>query len=82
MFTVNELTAEAIRRAYEDGGEPAGVVELRWQIGAIYLVLSSPSCRSGLRAHYAGSSRVGPDLAPANFSGESELARNITSLAS
>ena len=29
MFTVDELTAEAIRRAYEDGGELAGVVELR-----------------------------------------------------
>ena len=29
MFTVDEPTAEAIRRAYEDGGELAGVVELR-----------------------------------------------------
>jgi hypothetical protein len=29
MFTVDEATAEAIRRAYEDGGELAGVVELR-----------------------------------------------------
>jgi hypothetical protein len=29
MFTVDEATAEAIRRAYQDGGELAGVVELR-----------------------------------------------------
>jgi hypothetical protein len=29
MFTVDEATAAAIRRAYEDGGELAGVVELR-----------------------------------------------------
>ena len=29
MFTVDEATAEAIRRAYEDRGELAGVVELR-----------------------------------------------------
>jgi hypothetical protein len=29
MFTVDEPTAEAIRRAYDDGGELAGVVELR-----------------------------------------------------
>lgn len=29
MFTVDEPTAEAIRRAVDDGGELAGVVELR-----------------------------------------------------
>jgi hypothetical protein len=29
MFAVDERTAEAIRRAYEDGGELAGAVELR-----------------------------------------------------
>ena len=29
MFTVDEPTAEAIRRAVENGGELAGVVELR-----------------------------------------------------
>jgi hypothetical protein len=29
MFTVDEQTAEAIRRAYEGGGELAGAVELR-----------------------------------------------------
>jgi hypothetical protein len=29
MFTVDEPTAAAIRRAVEDGGELAGVVELR-----------------------------------------------------
>jgi hypothetical protein len=29
MFTVDERTVEAIRRAYEQGGELAGVVELR-----------------------------------------------------
>jgi hypothetical protein len=29
MFTVDEPTAEAIRRAFEDGGELAGVIELR-----------------------------------------------------
>jgi hypothetical protein len=29
MFTVNEAAAAAIRRAYEEGGELAGVVELR-----------------------------------------------------
>src|SRR4051794_15286407 len=29
MFTVDEVTAEAIRRAYDEGGELAGVVEFR-----------------------------------------------------
>lgn len=29
MFTVDEPTAAAIRRAFDDGGELAGVVELR-----------------------------------------------------
>ena len=29
MFVVDEETAEAIRRAWEQGGELAGVVELR-----------------------------------------------------
>ena len=29
MFAVDEPTAEAIRRAYHEGGELAGVVELR-----------------------------------------------------
>jgi hypothetical protein len=29
MFMVDEKTAEAIRRAYEESGELAGVVELR-----------------------------------------------------
>ena len=29
MFMVDEATAEAIRRAYEDGGEPAGAVEFK-----------------------------------------------------
>ena len=29
MFSVDEATAEAIRRAYDEGGELAGVVEFR-----------------------------------------------------
>ncbi len=29
MFTVDEATADAIRRAYEEDGELAGVVEFR-----------------------------------------------------
>ena len=29
VFTVDELTAEAVREAYEESGELAGVVELR-----------------------------------------------------
>ena len=29
MFTVDEATAEAIRRAYDEGGELSGIVELR-----------------------------------------------------
>ena len=29
MFTVDEPTAEAIRRAYEEGGELAGIVEFK-----------------------------------------------------
>ena len=29
MFSVDEVTAEAIRRAYEDGGELAGAVEFK-----------------------------------------------------
>ena len=29
MFTVDEATAEAIRRAYDEGGELSGIVEFR-----------------------------------------------------
>ncbi len=29
MFAVDDVTAEAIRRAYHEGGELAGVIELR-----------------------------------------------------
>jgi hypothetical protein len=29
MFTVNEVTAEAIRQAYDQGGELSAVIELR-----------------------------------------------------
>ena len=32
VFVVDEETAEAIRRAWEEGGEPAGVVELRQEV--------------------------------------------------
>jgi hypothetical protein len=29
MFVVDEATAEAIRRAFDDGGELSGIVEFR-----------------------------------------------------
>ena len=35
MFVVDEETAAAIRRAWEEGGELAGVVELRWRFPLI-----------------------------------------------
>jgi hypothetical protein len=35
MFCVDEATAELIRRAYEEGGELAAVVELRQHFPAI-----------------------------------------------
>ena len=35
MFTVSESAAEAIRRAYQDGGELSAVVELRRQFPGI-----------------------------------------------
>ena len=35
MFVVDEETAAAIRRAWEEGDELAGVVELRWRLPLI-----------------------------------------------
>jgi hypothetical protein len=35
MFAVDEPTAEAIRRAYEDGGELAGIAEFRRRFPSI-----------------------------------------------
>src|SRR5439155_1594890 len=35
MFTVDEATAEAIRRAYDEGGELSGIVEFRWHFPLI-----------------------------------------------
>ena len=35
MFVVDEVTAEAIRRAWYEGGELFGIVELRWHFPLI-----------------------------------------------
>ena len=42
MFAVNEVAAEAIRRAYAEGGELSGVAELRRHFP---LVADSPDVR-------------------------------------
>ncbi len=46
MFAVDDVAAEAIRRAYEDGGELAGVVELRKHFP---LIGDNPDVRSFVR---------------------------------
>ena len=47
MFVVDEKTAEAIRRAWEEGGELAGVVELRRHFP---LITDNASARRCVRA--------------------------------
>jgi hypothetical protein len=49
MFTVDEHTAEAIRRAYEQGGELAGVVELRRRFPLIADNANARLCVSAIR---------------------------------
>ncbi len=44
MFVVDEATADAIRRAWHDGGELAGVVELRRHFPLITDPVRARSC--------------------------------------
>ncbi len=46
MFAVDEVAAEAIRRAYEESGELAGVVELRRHFP---LIADNPDVRAFVR---------------------------------
>ena len=59
MFVVDEETAEAIRRAWEEGGELAGVVELRRHFP---LIADNEQARRCVRAIVGwGQSRPAPD---------------------
>jgi len=59
VFVVDEETAAAIRRAWEEGGEPAGVVELRRHFP---LIADNAQARRCVRAIVGwGAPRPGPD---------------------
>ena len=58
MFTVDEPTAAAIRRAFDDGGELAGVVELRR-----YFPLISDNAKAGECVRIIAGWKPGPDRA-------------------
>ena len=58
MFAVDERTAEAIRRAYEDGGELAGVVELRRHFP---LIADNSHARLCVRRHCRLEAAAGSD---------------------
>jgi hypothetical protein len=58
---VDEETAEAIRRAWEGGGEPAGVVELRRHFP---LITDNAQARLCVRAIVGWGSRAAPDQEP------------------
>ena len=58
MFVVDEETAAAIRRAWEDGGELAGVVELRRHFP---LITDNEQARRCVRAIVGWGSRPIPD---------------------
>jgi hypothetical protein len=71
MFAVDERTAEAIRRAYEDGGELAGAVELRRHFPLIADNSHARLCVRAIAGWKAlpdpnlGTSRTGPAARPA-----------------
>ena len=58
MFVVDEETAAAIRRAWEDGGELAGVVELRRHFP---LITDNAQARRCVRTIVGWASRPAPD---------------------
>ncbi len=58
MFVVDEASAEAIRRAWEEGGELAGVVELCRHFP---LITDNAHARLRVRAIVGWRSRPAPD---------------------
>ena len=58
MFVVDEKTAEAIRRAWEEGGEPPGVVGLRRHFP---LISDNANARRCVRAIVGWAPRPAPD---------------------
>ena len=58
MFVVDEETAAAIRRAWQEGGELAGVVELRRHFP---LITDDTQARRCVRAIVGWESRPAPD---------------------
>ena len=58
MFVVDEATAAAIRRAWEEGGELAGVVELRRHFP---LIADDANARRCMRAIVAWEARPTSD---------------------
>ena len=58
MFVVDEETAAAIRRAWEDGGELAGVVELRRHFP---LITDNAQARRCVRTIVGWTPRPAPD---------------------
>ena len=61
MFVVDEETAEAIRRAWEQGGELAGVVELRRHFP---LIADNAHARRCVRAIVGWRSQPASDQGP------------------
>ncbi len=61
MFVVDEETAAAIRRAWEEGGELAGVVELRRHFP---LISDNANARRCVRAIVGWGPRSAPDQEP------------------
>jgi hypothetical protein len=66
MFVVDEDTATAIRRAWEEGGELAGVVELRRHFP---LIADNAHARLCVRAIVGWSPRAAPDQEPSGREG-------------
>jgi hypothetical protein len=58
MFVVDEKTAAAIRRAWEEGGELAGIVELRRHFP---LITDNANARRCVRAIVGWTPRPAPD---------------------
>ena len=66
MFVVDEENATAIRRAWEAGGELAGVVELRRHFP---LIADNAHARLCVRAIVGWSPRAAPDQEPSGREG-------------
>jgi hypothetical protein len=67
MFVVDEETAAAIRHAWEEGGELAGVVELRRHFP---LITDNERARLCVRAIVGWRPRSAPDQEPSRPEGE------------